>query len=180
MVYVVGRNVALCGAIICDMMANRINHFHWYQLGSCSWCHTSPIPHPPFNIPIPLLTSPTSPSCIPQPPALLLNTSYWQAIWNSHMVFSNLADDCKPIVLDLGVTWPPVYLFTLPLLSKATAFKHVKLTLIRQRSIISPGLYPTSKLGNVLHYIIFIKVSDMNALGYNCHREKLILASFFC
>ena len=164
MVYVVGRNVALCGAIICDMMANRINHFHWYQLGSCSWCHTSP----------------TCPSHITQPPALLLNTSYWQAIWNSHMVFSNLADDCKPIVLDLGVTWPPVYLFTLPLLSKATAFKHVKLTLIRQRSIISPGLYPTSKLGNVLHYIIFIKVSDMNALGYNCHREKLILASFFC
>ena len=33
----------------------------------------SHIPHPPFNIP-------TSPSRIPQPPALLLITSFWQAI----------------------------------------------------------------------------------------------------
>ena len=61
---------------------------------------TSHIPHPPFNIP-------TSPSRIPQPPALLLIMSYWQAIWNSHMVFSKLADDYKPIALVIGVTWPP-------------------------------------------------------------------------
>ena len=63
------------------------------QLGSCSWRYTPP----------------TSPSRIPQPPALLVKTSYWKAIWNSHMVFwlfSNLADDCKSIALVIGLAWP--------------------------------------------------------------------------